>query len=102
MILIKFWMHVSADEQLRRFQDRASDPLRTWKLTDEDWRNRERRAEYESAVEDMLDRTDQPRARWHVIAADSKQYARVAVVEHVCHTIETKLTKRGYNLDDAG
>jgi polyphosphate kinase 2 (PPK2 family) len=101
MILIKFWMHVSADEQLRRFEDRAGDPLRTWKLTDEDWRNRERRADYESAVEDMLQKTDKPRARWHVIAGDSKQYARVAVVEQVCHTVETKLIKRGYNLHDA-
>jgi polyphosphate kinase 2 (PPK2 family) len=100
-ILIKFWMHVSADEQLRRFQDRAGDPLRSWKLTDEDWRNRERRSDYEAAVEDMLRRTDRPLARWHVVAGDSKQYARVAVVEQVCHTLERRLAKRGYNLHDA-
>jgi polyphosphate kinase 2 (PPK2 family) len=100
-ILVKFWMHVSSEEQLRRFQDRAQDPLRSWKLTDEDWRNRDRRTDYESAVEDMLEKTDKPRARWHIIAGDDKQYARVAVVEHVCHVIETKLTKRGYNLHDA-
>jgi AMP-polyphosphate phosphotransferase len=101
MILIKFWMHVSAEEQLRRFRDRAGDPLRSWKLTEEDWRNRERRADYEPAIEDMLELTDRPRARWHVIAGDNKPYARVAVVEQVCHTIETQLTKRGYNLHDA-
>jgi polyphosphate kinase 2 (PPK2 family) len=101
MILMKFWMHVSAEEQLRRFEDRANDPLRSWKLTDEDWRNRQRRDEYETAVEDMLERTDRPRARWHVVPGDSKRYARVAVLEQVCHTIEAKLTKRGYDLRDA-
>jgi polyphosphate kinase 2 (PPK2 family) len=99
-MLVKFWMHVSPEEQLRRFEDRANDPLRKWKLTDEDWRNRERRSDYEDAVEDMLDRTDRPRARWHVIPGDDKQYARVAVLEQVCHTIETKLTKRGYRILD--
>jgi polyphosphate kinase 2 (PPK2 family) len=101
-MLVKFWMHVSPEEQLRRFSDRAADPLRTWKLTDEDWRNREKRPEYEAAIEDMLEKTDQPRARWKVIPGDNKQYARVAVVEHVCHTVEKKLTKRGYDLREAG
>jgi polyphosphate kinase 2 (PPK2 family) len=100
-ILIKFWMHVSEDEQLRRFQDRAGDPLRRWKLTDEDWRNRDRRADSEVAVEEMLDKTDRPKARWHVIAGDDKHYARVAVVECVCHTVEKALTKHGYNIHDA-
>ncbi len=60
MILVKFWMHVSEEEQLRRFQDRADDPLRAWKLTAEDWRNREKRPQYEIAVEEMLERTDHP------------------------------------------
>jgi polyphosphate kinase 2 (PPK2 family) len=95
MILIKFWMHVSGKEQLRRFEDRADDPLRTWKLTDEDWRNRERRKEYEVAIEEMLTRTDQPRARWHVIPGDDKGYARLAVVEQVCHVVEKRLAKLG-------
>ncbi|MFI5915222.1 polyphosphate kinase 2 family protein [Dactylosporangium sp. NPDC051541] len=99
MILIKFWMHVSPEEQLRRFEDRANDPLRSWKLTDEDWRNREKRGDYEAAVEEMLKRTDRPRARWHVVPGDSKRYARVAVLEQVCHTLESKLTKRGYDLE---
>ena len=80
-ILVKFWMHVSEEEQLRRFEDRAADPLRTWKLTAEDWRNRERRKDYEAAVADMLDKTDRPRAHWHVVAGDDKPYARLAVVE---------------------
>src|SRR5688500_14408195 len=53
MIMVKFWMHVSPEEQLRRFEDRATDPLRSWKLTDEDWRNREKRPAYEEAVKEM-------------------------------------------------
>ncbi|GGN45383.1 polyphosphate kinase 2 (PPK2 family) [Actinoplanes campanulatus] len=98
MILIKFWMNVSDEEQLRRFESRRDDPLRSWKLTDEDWRNRAKRAEYAAAVEEMIDRTDRPRARWQVIPGDDKQYARFAVVEHVCRVLETKLAKRGFDL----
>ncbi|GAA0827394.1 polyphosphate kinase 2 family protein [Streptosporangium amethystogenes subsp. fukuiense] len=96
MILVKFWMHVSEDEQLRRFQDRAGDPLRAWKLTDEDWRNREKRPLYEAAVEDMLARTDHPKAPWHVVPGDDKRLARVTVVETVCAAIEAELAARGY------
>jgi polyphosphate kinase 2 (PPK2 family) len=98
MILVKFWLHVSADEQLRRFQSRANDPLRSWKLTDEDWRNRKKRPQYEAAVEDMLERTDHPKAPWHVVAGDDKRVARVTVVERVCEAIEAELAARGYDL----
>lgn len=101
MVLIKFWMNVSPEEQLRRFEDRAGDPLRTWKLTDEDWRNREKRPAYEAAVEEMLERTDQPHAPWHVIPGDDKHYARVAVVEQVCHTLEEQLAGQGYDVSVA-
>jgi polyphosphate kinase 2 (PPK2 family) len=101
MILIKFWMHVSAEEQLTRFEDRRGDPLRSWKLTDEDWRNRDRRDDYEKAVEDMLEKTDRQHARWHVVAGDNKRFARVAVLEQVCRTVEKQLKKRGYDLHDA-
>jgi polyphosphate kinase 2 (PPK2 family) len=95
MILVKFWMHVSEEEQLRRFESRRTDPLRSWKLTDEDWRNRKQRKKYESAVEDMLERTDHDQGRWHVIAGDDKRYARVAVAEAVCAAIEVDLKERG-------
>jgi polyphosphate kinase 2 (PPK2 family) len=98
MILVKFWMHVSEEEQLRRFQSRANDPLRSWKLTDEDWRNREKRPLYEVAVEDMLKRTDHPKAPWHVVAGDDKATARVTVVETVCAAIEAELDARGYDV----
>ena len=99
MIMVKFWMHVSDEEQLRRFQSRAADPLRSWKLTDEDWRNREKRALYEAAVEEMLARTDHGAAPWHVVAGDDKRFARVTVVETVCAAIEAELATRGYDVD---
>lgn len=94
-ILVKFWMHLSADEQLRRFERRRSNPLKAWKLTDEDWRNRGRRADYEAAVEDMLVRTDVPEAPWTVLPAEDKRYARVAVVTRVCEAIEEGLRAAG-------
>jgi len=90
----------SPKEQLRRFESRAADPLRQWKLTEEDWRNREKRPQYEAAVEDMLDRTDHPTAPWHVVAGDDKRTARVTVVETVCAAVEDELTERGYDLSD--
>jgi polyphosphate kinase 2 (PPK2 family) len=90
-VLIKLWMHISAEEQLKRFENRAKDPLRAWKLTPDDWRNRERRPAYEAAVEEMLERTDKHPARWHLIEAESKRYARVKVVETVIAAIESAL-----------
>ena len=98
-ILVKFWMHVSPEEQLRRFEKRRDDPYKTWKLTDEDWRNREKRAEYELAVEDMLARTDHPAGPWHVVAADDKRWARVDVVRTVCRAMEQALDSRGIETD---
>jgi AMP-polyphosphate phosphotransferase len=100
MILLKFWMHISDDEQLRRFKRREREPLKTWKLTDEDWRNREKRTAYEQAVEDMLERTDHPLARWHLIEAESKRYARVSVVETAIVEIERGMRDRGFEPPD--
>jgi polyphosphate kinase 2 (PPK2 family) len=94
-ILIKLWMHISPEEQLKRFEARAENPLKSWKLTDEDWRNREKRPAYEEAVEDMLARTDQPNAPWSVIAGDSKRYARVAVIDTVIERIERGMAAWG-------
>jgi polyphosphate kinase 2 (PPK2 family) len=100
-ILIKFWLHISSKEQLKRFEERAADPLKRWKLTDEDWRNRGRRKEYKQAVEDMLERTDAPHARWQVVAAESKRYARVTVVETVVEQVEEAMRRRGTALPHA-
>jgi len=96
MILLKFWMHISDDEQLRRFKRRDREPLKTWKLTAEDWRNREKRTAYEQAIEDMLERTDHPLARWHLVEAESKRYARVRVVETAIIEIERGMRDRGF------
>src|SRR6476660_10512731 len=72
MVLLKFWLHVSPKEQLERFEARQDNPLKGWKLTDEEWRNREKRAAYEEAIEEMLDRTDVPEAPWILVEGDSK------------------------------
>jgi len=96
MILLKFWMHISDEEQLRRFKRRETEPLKTWKLTDEDWRNREKRTAYEQAIEDMLERTDHPLAPWLLIEGDSKRYARVKVVETAIVEIERGMRERGF------
>jgi polyphosphate kinase 2 (PPK2 family) len=87
-IIVKFWLHLSPEEQLKRFEARAKDPLKSWKLTDEDWRNREKRPQYEAAVEEMLARNNQPYAPWWVIAAESKRFARVEVMRLVNEEIE--------------
>jgi AMP-polyphosphate phosphotransferase len=95
MVLIKVWMHISATEQLKRFERRAADPLKQWKLTEDDWRNRKKRPDYEQAVEDMLARNDQPYARWNLIEAESKRYARVKVIETVIERIEEGMRAAG-------
>ena len=100
MILIKFWLHISSEEQLRRFEAREKNPLKAWKLTDEDWRNRERREEYGQAVEDMVARTDQPHAQWDLIEGESKRYARVRVLETVIARIEAGMRERGFEVPE--
>jgi polyphosphate kinase 2 (PPK2 family) len=93
-------MHVSDEEQLARFERRARKPLKRWKLTDEDWRNRDKRPQYEAAVEEMLERTDTPWAPWVVVAGDSKRYARVAAIETVCDAIERGLAAAGIEVPE--
>jgi AMP-polyphosphate phosphotransferase len=95
-VLLKLWLHVSPEEQLRRFEKRQNDPLKSWKITEEDWRNREKRPLYEEAIEDMLARTEHPQAPWHLIEGDSKRYARVKVIETVNAEIERGMRERGF------
>ena len=95
MVLIKLWMHISQKEQLKRFESRQEDPLKSWKLTDDDWRNRDKYDAYLEAVEDMLARTDEPHAPWHIIEGDSKKWARVAVIETVIARIEAGMREWG-------
>src|SRR5829696_3353366 len=94
-ILVKFWLHLSDQEQLHRFERRQLNPLKQWKLTDEDWRNRDKRQVYEAAVEQILDRTDTSYAPWLLVEADSKRWARVKVVESVIAAVEDGLRSRG-------
>jgi polyphosphate kinase 2 (PPK2 family) len=95
MVIVKFWLHISAEEQLKRFQRRQRDEIRKWKLTDEDWRNRGRREEYEEAVEAMIERTDHELARWQLVEAESKRYARVKVIETTIERIEQGMRDQG-------
>jgi polyphosphate kinase 2 (PPK2 family) len=94
-LLVKLWLHISDAEQLKRFKAREKDPLKAWKLTQEDWRNRERRTDYEAALEEMFDRTDRSWAPWHLIEADSKRYARLRVVETVVAEVEAGMRRAG-------
>lgn len=99
MVLVKLWMHLSSEEQLRRFEARRADPYKAWKLTDDDWRNRGRRPAYEEALEEALVRTDHPAGPWHVIAAEDKRWARVRTIEVVCAAVEDALRARGTDPD---
>jgi polyphosphate kinase 2 (PPK2 family) len=95
MILVKFFLHVSGDEQARRFAKRKDDPLKSWKLTDEDRRNRSKRPLYEDALEEMLERTDHSLAPWDLVEAEDKRYARVKVIETTIARVESGMTARG-------
>ncbi len=95
MVIVKFWLHISDQEQLRRFESRRDDPLKSWKLTDEDWRNRKRRPDYEEAAEEMFARTDTPAAPWEVIPAESKGFARVEVLRRVISHFEAGFERCG-------
>jgi polyphosphate kinase 2 (PPK2 family) len=96
MILVKFWMQISHEQQLKRFEKRQKDPLKQWKLTDDDWRNREQRPAYEEAIEEMLERTSHEAAPWHLVEGDSKRWARVKVLETVIASIESGMHERGF------
>lgn len=100
-IIVKFWIHVSKEEQLQRFLDRENDPYKAWKLTDEDWRNREKWPQYEKAIDEMFDRTDKGNAPWIVVPGDDKKYARIDVLENTLEQIRDGLKERGLTLTDA-
>jgi AMP-polyphosphate phosphotransferase len=100
MIIVKLWMHISEHEQLKRFERRRDDPLKAWKMTDEDWRNRGKRGAYENALEEMFERTDTERAPWRIVAGNSKRYARVKTVEEVIGAIERGCAARGFPLPE--
>ncbi len=90
-IVIKFWMHIDKDEQERRFKERQENPEKQWKITDEDWRNREKWDQYEDAVNEMLLRTSTDYAPWVVVEGNDKYYARVKVLRTVVEAIEKRI-----------
>ncbi|MBN2012582.1 phosphate--AMP phosphotransferase [candidate division KSB1 bacterium] len=90
-VIIKFWLHIDQDEQLRRFQAREETPYKKWKITEEDWRNREKWDQYELAVNDMLKYTHTKYAPWSVIPANCKLNARIQILKTVIRAIEAKL-----------
>lgn len=90
-IVVKFWLQIDSDEQLRRFNERMNDPDKQWKITDEDWRNREKMIEYHIAVDQMLQLTNTSFAPWQVVEANSKKYARIKVLETVVETLRARL-----------
>jgi polyphosphate kinase 2 (PPK2 family) len=93
-ILAKFWLHLSRKEQARRFEKRKDTPHKAWKLTDEDWRNRDQWPLYERAVDDMLVKTSTLAAPWTIVEAEDKWFARVKVLKTVADTMR-------HQLDDA-
>jgi polyphosphate kinase 2 (PPK2 family) len=92
-IVCKFWLHISPEEQLRRFEERQTVPYKAWKLTDEDWRNREKWPQYEEAADEMLLRTSTPAAPWTIVEAEDKRYGRVKVLHTVAQRLEAELGK---------
>ena len=90
-VIVKFWIHIDKDEQERRFKERMEDPAKQWKITDEDWRNREKWDAYEQAVNEMLVRTSTTYAPWTIIEGNSKYFARVKVLETVVEAMEEKI-----------
>ena len=89
--MVKYWIHITKDEQLRRFKARESSPVKRWKIGEEDWRNREKWSAYEDAVNEMVERTSTHEAPWTLIAGNDKHYARVAVLRAACERLRRVL-----------
>ncbi len=97
-IVIKFWIHIDSEEQLKRFNDRASDPYKSWKLTDEDWRNRDKFDLYSEAADEMFAKTDTENAPWCLIPGNDKLYARIQVLKEIIAHIEKEVARRRLQL----
>ncbi len=90
-IIIKFWLQISKEEQLKRFKEREKISSKQWKITEEDWRNREKWKEYKVAIEEMISRTSTNSCPWHIVPANDKYYARIFVLKKIIEKIEKKL-----------
>ena len=90
-VVIKFWLHIDKDEQLARFTLRQQTPEKQWKITDEDWRNREKWDQYEVAVNDMLKYTSTDFAPWNIIESNNKKFARIKALKIIIRALEDRL-----------
>ncbi len=92
-IILKFWLHIDKDTQLERFNLRHSDPQKSWKITDEDWRNRNKWEDYTNAIDKMLKKTSTINAQWTVVESNDKRYSRIKILKTVAETLENELKK---------
>ena len=100
MQVIKLFLHITPEEQLKRFKARLKEPLKRWKLTYEDFRNRANWADYERAIEDMVNRTSTKNAPWHVVPANDKKFARIQCVGTIVKTLSKGVDLSPRPIDD--
>ena len=93
-VLLKFWIQIDKDTQLQRFEERRDNPEKRWKLSDEDWRNREKLDEYEQAIDQMLQRTNTSYAPWHIVESNCKYYARIKTLRLLTEALEEAVRLR--------
>ena len=86
--MLKFWIQIDPDTQLERFNARQNTPEKQWKLTEEDWRNREKWPQYEEAIDEMLEKTSTETAPWHIIESNDKKYARIKTLRLTISALE--------------
>ena len=93
-VLLKFWIHIDQDTQLARFTERQNTPEKQWKITEEDWRNREKWPQYETAVNEMLQKTSTRNAPWYIIESNDKKYARIRTLKIITEALEKACQSR--------
>lgn len=99
-LVIKFWVQITEEEQLARFKARKEDPYKQWKLTEEDWRNREKWPLYTEAANEMFEKTDKKHAPWVLIEGNDKKYARIEVLKQVIRYVKAECEARGLQITD--
>lgn len=92
-VVVKFWLAISEKEQLRRFKEREKTSFKKFKITEEDWRNRDKWTQYKDAVCDMVDRTSSDNAKWNLIESENKYYGRIKILKILCEAVEQELNK---------
>ena len=94
-VVVKFWLSITQEEQLKRFGARQNTPHKVHKITPDDWRNRDKWPQYARAVDDMMDRTSTDIAPWHIVASDDKRWSRIEVLRLLCEQVEAALGTKG-------